>query len=136
MATMIAAMTTTAVFSVILSSFVSDAKADKRDAAAMALKRAQETLKSYVSSQPGDSTYVPGSPAGHWAADSGAVWALREGSHDVSSMVASPPLTVAGQTAASLTYTVVSYNCGFGIGSAPNYETACKRVVFLLTYPD
>lgn len=136
MATMISAMTTTAVFSVILSSFVSDLKADKRDAAAMVLKQAQETLKSYVSAVPGEVTYVPGSPAGHWTAELGGVWALREGNHDVSSLVSTLPLTVPGQPAATLTYTVTSYPCGFGTGNPPNYPTACKRVVFTLIYPD
>ena len=136
MATMISAMTTTAVFSVILSSFVSDNKADKRDAAAMVLKQAQETLKSYVSAVPGEPNYVPGSPSGHWPAEVGGTWALREGNHDVSSLVATLPLTVPGQPAATLTYTVASYPCGFGTGNPPNYSTACKRVVFTLTYPD
>ena len=136
MATMIAAITTTAVFSVILSSFVSDAKADKRDAAAMALRRAQDTLKSYVSAQPGDSAYVPTSAAGagRWPADNSGVWALRDGVHNVSSLVAGPPLSVT--SAATLTYTVSSYDCGFGTGSAPNNERACKRVVFSLNYTD
>ncbi len=136
MATMIAAITTTAVFSVILSSFVSDAKADKRDAAAMALRRAQDTLKSYVSAQPGDSSYVPtsGLGAGRWAADNSGSWALRDGSHNISSLVSGPPLSITG--AAAFTYTVSSYDCGFGLGSAPNYERACKRVVFNLSYTD
>jgi len=135
-ATMISAMTTTAVFSVILSSFVSDAKADKRDAATMVLKRAQEALKSYVSAQPGDPNWEPGSPVGHWAADASGNWALRDGFHDVSSMVTSAPLTVSGLPAPTLTYNVTSYNCGFGLGTAPNNEAACKQVVFTLTYPD
>lgn len=136
MATMISAMTTTAVFSVILSSFVSDNKADKRDAAAMVLKQAQEALKSYVSAVPTEPNYVPGSPSGHWPPELGGVWALREGNHDISSLVSGLPLTVPGQPAATLSYTVTSYACGFGTGAAPNYPTACKRVVFLLTYPD
>jgi len=134
MATMISAMTTTAVFSVILSSFVSDAKADKRDAAAMVLKQAQEALKSYVSAVPTEAGYVPTSL--HLPYEGLNVWALREGGHDISSMISGLPLNVPGQPNASLTYTVTSYGCGFGTGSAPNYPTACKRVVFTLTYPD
>lgn len=138
MATMISAITTTAVFSVLLSSFVSDAKADKRDAAAMVLKRAQETLRSYVSAVPTDSTYVPssGSLVGRWAADSSGAWALRDGTHDISSLVQLPPLSPAGGPQATLSYTVSSYDCGFGIGSALNKELACKTVTFTLTYAD
>ncbi len=147
MATMIAAMTTTAVFSVILSSFVSGAKADKRDAAAALLRRAQETLKSYVSADPfnpnmfpGVSPGVPGSPGpstalGSWQADSSGYWALRPGTHDISSLLAGTPLAGTG---ASFTYFVTNDNCmpSVGVGSAPNYELACKMVVFTLTYPD
>ncbi len=138
MATVITAITTTAVFSVMLSSFVSDTKADKRDAAAMALRRAQETLKSYVSAQPGDANYVPvsGAGTGVWAADSTAGWALRDGNHNISSLVQSAPLTITGGTPASLNYNVTSYDCGFGLGTAPNNERACKVVVFTLIYAD
>jgi len=64
MATMIAAITTTAVFSVVLSSFVSDARADKRDAAAMAVRHAQEVLKSFVSVDPYNPLYAPTSALG------------------------------------------------------------------------
>ena len=139
MATMIAAITTTAVFSVVLSSYVSDAKSDKRDAAAMVLRRAQDTLKSYVSADPSNPAYVPSvSGTGLWPADTTNSWALRgDGTvHNISSLVSGPPLTVSGGPAATLTYTVFSYDCGFGLGSAPNYERACKRVVFNLNYTD
>lgn len=139
MATLVAAITTTAVFSVVLSSYVSDSKADKRDAAAMVLRRAQDTLKSYVSADPTNSAYVPSvSGTGLWPADSLNVWALRGDGlvHDISSLVAGPPLTVPGSPAATLRYTVFSYDCGFGVGTPPNYARACKRVVFNLTYTD
>jgi len=143
---MIAAMTTTAVFSVILSSFVSGAKADKRDAAAMILRRAQEALKSYVSVDPTTNDLfpgslparpgAPGSPAGHWPAEFGnTYWALRPGMHDISSMLTGTPLEAAG---ASLRYTVTDIACLDDIptGTAPNYTQACKAVVFTLVYPD
>lgn len=150
MATMIAAVTTTAVFSVVLSSFVSDARADKRDAAAMAMRRAQEVLKSYVSVAPysadmlpGDGRLQPGAPSsgtgvGRWSADTSGVWALRDGNHNISSLVnASPVLSPAGSPQATLTYTVQSYSCAwFGMGTGPDFPTACKRVTFNLSYTD
>jgi type II secretory pathway pseudopilin PulG len=150
MATMIAAITTTAVFSVILSSFVSGAKADKRDAAAMSLRYAQEMLKSYVSVDPTDANYVPSSASGigRWPADTSG-WPLRgalclpnasatSGTlHTISTLVANPnPLSPTGLPAASLTYRVCSYDCGLGTGAAPNYASACKRVTLFLTYTD
>lgn len=133
MATMIAAMTTTAVFSVILSSFVSGSKADKRDDAAAVLRGAQQVLNSYVTALPNDPAYSAGSPTGRWSADASGVWALRTGVHDISSLLATTKLSGAG---ASLTYTVSNTDCGFGLGTAPNNELACKTVVFNLTYPD
>jgi type II secretory pathway pseudopilin PulG len=145
-ATMIAAMTTTAVFSVILSSFVSGAKADKRDAAAMVLRRAQETLKSYVSVDPTNNDMfngslpvlpgAPGSPPGRWIADDSGVWALRNGTHDISSLLAGTPLYDPDSSKSSFRYTVSSADCGFGLGALPNYAQACKTVVFTLVYPD
>ena len=131
MATMVAAMTASAVFSVVLSSFVSDAKADKRDAAAMVLRQAQQALKVYVSAAPADANYSPGASAGRWAADSSGNWALRSGSHNISSLLVGTPLE-----GGNFSYTVTSYNCGFGLGSAPNNELACKQVTFSLTYTD
>lgn len=132
MATVVAAMTASAVFSVVLSSFVADAKADKRDAAAMALRQAQQALKVYVSVAPTDPNYSPGATAGRWAADSSGQWALRNGNHDISVLLAGTPIAAGG----SFTYTVTSYDCGFGLGSAPNFELACKQVLFRLTYTD
>lgn len=138
MATMIAAMTTTAVFSVILSSFVSGAKADKRDTAAMMLRRAQETLKSYVTVEPSNASYSPGVTPGRWIADSSGQWALRNGTHDITSLLINTPLyDPANPGASRFEYVVTSNDClGTGMGSAPNYEQACKTVVFSLTYPD
>ncbi|MGD9641551.1 MAG: hypothetical protein AB7V08_02305 [Elusimicrobiales bacterium] len=132
MATVIAAMTASAVFSVVLSSFVADARADKRDAAAMALRQAQQALKVYVSVAPNDPNYSPGAVAGRWAADGSGQWALRNGNHNITSLLAGTPIANGG----SFTYNVTSYDCGFGLGTPPNYELACKQVSFSLTYTD
>lgn len=135
MATVVAAMTTTAVFSVILSSFASQAKADKREAASLVIKRAQETLKSYVSAAPGDANYEPTGPGGvvgRWAADASGVWALRDGTHNITSLLDG---TVLASGTSSLTYTVLSANCGFASVTSDN-EAACKTVTFSLIYPD
>lgn len=131
MATMIAAMTTTAIFSVILSSFVADSKADKREAAAMALKQAQEVLRSYVSVAPTDGAYTPGTPPGRWSADD-KPWALQQGVHNIDALVLGTPLDVPGQLAPTLSYFVTNTNC---IGFADDARS-CKTVVFTLTYPD
>lgn len=136
MATIVAAMTTTAIFSVILSSFTSQAKADKREAAAMVLKRAQETLKSYVSAAPTDGAYAPTGPGGVvgvWAADASGGWALRDGGHIITSLLAGTPLA---SPTSSFTYNVGSVACGFGLGVTANNELACKTVNFTLIYPD
>lgn len=128
MATMIAAITTTAVFSVVLSSFVSTNKADKRDAAAMVLRRAQQTLGSYVTAVPSESSYSAGTT---WPAEPAGPWPLRDGTHDISLLLSGTPLT-----GGTLRYTVSSADCGFGIGTFPNFPLACKTVTFTLTYPD
>lgn len=141
-ATLVAAITTTAVFSVILSSYVSSARADKRDAAAMALKRAQDTLKSYVSAVPTDPAYVPvsASGTGRWPADNSGLWALAAGTHDISSLlnggnnpVLNPTGAVCswGSSVCRFGYVVTDNNCGFGTGA-----NACKSVVFSLLYMD
>ena len=132
-ATIVAAMTTTAVFSVILSGFASQAKGDKRGAAAVALKRAQETLKSYVSATPTNGAFEPTGPGGVgvWALDNTGGWALKDGLHTITPMLDGTALQ-----GGSLTYTVSSVDCGFGLGTAPNNEKACKTIAFTLIYPD
>ncbi len=136
MATIVAAMTTTAMFSVMLSGFTSQAKADKREAAAMVLKLAQETLKSYVSSVPTEGLYEPTGPGGvgRWASDLSGNWALADGLHTITPLLQGTVLQPGG----TLTYTVTSSPClGAGIaGTAPNNELSCKTVNFSLVYPD
>ncbi|MDO8805509.1 MAG: hypothetical protein Q7R35_13895 [Elusimicrobiota bacterium] len=152
-AALISAITTTAIFSVILSSFVADARTDKRDAAAMVLKRAQDTLKSYVSSVPTDANMfpgvvppepakpgAPGSTVGHWSAEGGAAWALAGSAggtvHNVDSLVAGPPLTMPGGPLATLRYTVFNTNCLALVAPLNIDANQCKRVVFNLAYTD
>lgn len=139
MATMIAAMTTTAIFSVILSSFVADSKADKREAASMALKYAQEVLKSYVSAVPTEAAYTAGTAGGHWSADSSGAnrWALAAGApdHNLDVLVMTTALNVPGQPGPTLRYRVADSNCITSlVPAAP--ENSCKTVTFTLTYPD
>ncbi|OGS13619.1 MAG: hypothetical protein A2285_05950 [Elusimicrobia bacterium RIFOXYA12_FULL_57_11] len=127
---MIAAVTATAVFSVVLSSHVGGTRSDKKEAASMALKAAQEQLKIYVSAVPSDPMFSPNGgvlpgdlPAG--------VWALSAGTHDVSFMLNDMP-QLAGTPPPTLTYTVVNVACEFGSSN----ETSCKKVTFTITYPN
>ncbi len=139
-ATMIAAMTTVAVFSVVLSSFVSQKKADNKEVAAMLLKQAQQTLQNYVTAVPGEPAYSSNA-GGRWAADSSGVWALNAGRHDISSLMntAAPEITALRGTLAAcawgtgcyLSYFVTDTNCGFGVGA-----NACKTVSFDMQYAD
>lgn len=140
MATLISAMTTTAVFSVLLSSFYSTAKADKRDAAAMVLKRAQDTLKSYVSVDPLNSNMINGlpgaggSPTGRWSADTSGNWALAAGSHNISALLSGTVLT-----GGTFSYLVADNPCFKPTAASALLtatQTTCKVVTFTLTYPD
>ncbi len=128
MATIIIAITTTAVYSVVLSSFVSGQKADKREVAAMLLKKAQNALQTYVAVENSNNVYtLPGGPSGRWAADSSGRWALAAGNHDISSLLLNTPLK-----GGTFIYRVTNFNCGMGTSD----RLACKRVRFTLTYPD
>ena len=127
-ATVIAATTTMAVFSVLLSSFASQRKADKREAAGFIIKQAQETLKSYVTAVPAEADFSPNA-GGKWAADSSGAWALAAGNHDITSLLTGTHLADAAPF--SMTYTVTDSNCGFGTGN-----TACKTIQFTLIYQD
>lgn len=142
MAGLITAMTTASVFSVVLSSFVSHERADKRELAGIMVKQAKQTLMSYVSAVPGESEYVPGSPAGHWPASSTAGWSLRGSGgagvrHDISSLLNGTELQVPGVTCAwgadcFFVYSVINHDCGMGAGDT----VACKEVRFEMRYAD
>lgn len=132
MATMIAAITTTAVFSVVLSSFVSDARADKRDAAAMVIRHAQEMLKNYVSVEPSNALYSPSDGGvGRWSKDTYAGWALHGTAagyeHNIDSLLTGTVLE-----GGTFRYRVYNTSCGFGTSDAQS----CKRVQFFLNYTD
>lgn len=145
-AIMIAAITTVAVFSVVLSSFVSQKKADKKELVAMLLKEAQQTLQDYVSVVPNDANYSP-NPGGKWSADSSGVWALAAGVHDISSLMNQPAnaelrrdASGAEQTCAAggfcyLTYTVTNSDC-LALGAGNTDSTSCKTVLFSMKYAD
>ncbi|HAH30924.1 MAG TPA: hypothetical protein DCL44_01270 [Elusimicrobia bacterium] len=160
-ATIIAATVTMGVFSVVLSGFASQKKADKREMAGLMLKQAQETLKSYVSADPTNSNFTsgtvplvtspgsPGSPIGHWPAEQGnTTWALAGALppgriHIITPLLIGTPLAdaVTGLPAPSFKYTVTNVNClriGSGIyASVPiNDSNQCKVVVFELIYLD
>jgi hypothetical protein len=105
----------------------------------MALKRAQDTLKSYVSVEPTNTniakgaTAYPGAPNnGLWTYDASGAWALAPGvTHNISSMLTSDPVI----PGASLTYTVANVDCA-GLGGAMTNFNSCKAVTFTLTYQD
>lgn len=140
---LISAMTTAAVFSVVLSSFVSHDRADKRELAGLIIKRANKSLMAYVSAVPTENTYTPGSPTGHWAAEAWSnQWALRGSGgsgtrHDISSLLIGTDLQTPGVScrwgqACYFVYNVVNYDCGMGTSDA----LACKRVNFDIRYAD
>ena len=142
-AVLIAATTTIAVFSVVISSFVSEKKADKKELSAMMLKRAQQTLQAFVSVDPADPAYSPNA-GGTWSADSSGGWALAAGIHDISSLLNTPENLTLRKEASStavqtcvlggpcyLTYTVTDADCGFGTGTR-----ACKTVRFSIKFVD
>ena len=150
-ATLIGAMTTVAVFSVVLSSFVSQKKADKKELAAMLLKNAQQTLQAFVSAVPGDANYSPNA-GGVWKDSS---WALSAGTHDISSLMNTPenidlrpvdPATGIRETCAVaggcyFTYTVGNTDCLRGDKLVPSQPTntdvtTCKTVIFNMKYAD
>lgn len=140
-ATLIAAMTTVAIFSVILSSFVSQKKADKKEAAAMLLKEAQQTLQTFVSAVPNDSNYSPNAGGtwkepGRWALAGAPAPGLQ---HDISSLMTAE-LRPAGVTCAAgascyFTYTVTNLDC-LGLGAYNTDFTSCKQVDFSMKYAD
>ncbi len=144
MAAIIASMATTAVYSVVLSSFVSIAKADKREATSLIFKKAQNILKSYVAVESSNSIYdLPGekNTPGVWEADTSKKWALAGNvgglRHDISSLLKGTVFQPDGETcgwgkSCHLVYYVKNTDCG--LGSAD--RLACKTVKFELKYAD
>ena len=133
---LITAMTSVAVFSVVLSVSVSQQKADKKEAAAMILKQAQQTLQLFVSAVPSEATYSPNA-GGVWSADSSGLWALAAGAHDISSLLTVPPNPVGYPLeGGTFTYAVTNTDCLQQSGVSNTDEKSCKKVVFTLTYPD
>ena len=139
-ATLIAAITTVAVFSVVLSSFVSQKKADKKELSALALKDAQQTLQAFVSA---DISNVGACGTGCCAPSCGGVWlepgrwALAPGLHDITSLITGTALCI-GPPACSFTYFVADNNSNTCVGGQLGAGTnkACKTVTFSMTFAD
>lgn len=112
MAVLISAITATAVFSVILSTRHSYVKADNREAVSVAFRSAQEYLKPYVSSVPGDAAWLP-TPSIYGE----AIWALENGEHDITFLLANMPQL----TNSTFKYVVSDTACGSAV---------CKQVQF------
>lgn len=122
-ATVVAAMTATAVFSVVLSASVSGVKSDKREIATMTVKGVQDQLKSCVSVLPTDGTFSNG---GNVSGVTPLGWALSAGLHTVD--LGGGPWTGGD----SLTYLVTDVDCGMGTTT----ETSCKHVQFTFIYQE
>jgi type II secretory pathway pseudopilin PulG len=128
-ATMVAAMAATAMFSVTLSSSVSGGRSDRREVGSALIHSAQEQLKVFVSADP-NSSFSP-NVGGKWAKDASNAWALQSGvTHDLGSLLAG--LAIYQGRNPSFTYTVQNEDCGFGTGEF----NSCKRVTFRLSYDD
>ncbi|OGR41394.1 MAG: hypothetical protein A2X35_10310 [Elusimicrobia bacterium GWA2_61_42] len=151
MATIVAAITAAAVFSVILSSSVSRKKSDKKELSAMLIKEAQQTLQLYVSADSttpvytSAGTYWAPNLGGRWSADSSNSWALTGSAaapgtrHDISALMNTTDMAELRGTAAScvwggachFVYYVQDTNCSFGTGTG-----ACKTVSFDMKFAD
>lgn len=131
-ALLVAAMAVMAMFSVILSTFVTSAKADKKQEGMLLMRGAAETLRAYVSADPANTDpelMLPGTPVGHWSAETGAGWSLAAGAHNISSLLSGTKF----QTG-SLSYAVTEIPC-VDVGII-GLELKCRQVKFTLTYPD
>jgi type II secretory pathway pseudopilin PulG len=156
-ATLIAAITTVAVFSVVLSSFVTQKKADKKEQIALVMRAAQQTLQTFVSADlttpvyTSAGTYYAPNLGGIWSADTTGSWALAPGRHDISSLMNTPEYIDLRRD--SVTNTV--YTCADGGGCYLVYDVtddhgpacvggllgavtteACKNVVASMKYAD
>ncbi len=140
-AILIAAMTSISVFSVVTSSNVSHARADKRELAAAAVRMAQDRLKAYVTSDTSNA-FIVGPNNWRLPGDTSGNWALRGGNHDISSWLNNNShfdrlcRNASGVASCSFTYRVTNVDCGFGNGSVPDFTYSCKTVDFTLIYPD
>ena len=139
---LIVAMTSIAVFSVILASASSQKKGDNKETAAMLLKQAQQTLQIYVSAVPGDANYSPNA-GGWWQADSLCpAWALSAGRHDISSLMPAglrtdPAVPCAWGTSCYFVYTVANLDClNQPLGVTNTDSKSCKNVIFDMKYAD
>ncbi len=126
---LIASMAVMASFSVVLSSFVSADKAEKKQEAATIIRYASEKLKEYVSADPtlGAPYALPG--GGIWGDDLSGKWALDasgSGKHDITPLLdrLDPDLTFGGGSR-KLEYRVRDMACG---------AFTCKEVTFKLKY--
>lgn len=152
MGAIIMAITTVAMFSIILSVTVSGKKSNKKELSAMLVKEAQQTLQLFVTADytnpraPG--LYYAPNLGARWTADSSGGWALAGSAagvlHDISSLMNTTEMAelrgpagancFSGSAVCHLTYTVFDSDCGFG-ASAPGLN-ACKRVVFNIRFAD
>ena len=154
-AILIAAIASVAVFSVVLSSSVSQKKADKKEQIAMLMWEAQGTLQTFVSADlttpvyTTAGTYYAPNQGGIWSADTSGNWALEPGRHDISSLMNTPEhidlrrdpdtnqvYTCVDGGACSLVYVVTDItgnDCLEGIMDATTLQ-ACKSVQFTIKY--
>lgn len=144
---LILAITTVSVFSIFFANATQQPKADKKEQAAMLVKTAQQTLKAFVSVDPGDPSFSPNA-GGIWPADASGGWALAVGKHDISSLMNGTSLQVrnAQNLPVPCAYAANCANCcylmyevtdngpdcsgAFGAGTT----RACKTVVFNIQY--
>ncbi|MCX7641403.1 MAG: type II secretion system GspH family protein [Elusimicrobiales bacterium] len=137
---LISATVAMASFMIFTSTATSQRKANKKEIASLAIKMVQEQLKLYVTSD--ISAWYPHKPNASWRlcnhtgqCDTYNGWALQAGSHNITSFLSVSPfvdmLCNGNISNCSFTYTVTDRDCGFGTGT-----TACKDVIFNLTYPD
>jgi len=127
-AVLISAVTATGIFSVILSTKYSHARADSKDSAAIVFRAAQEYLKPYVSVAAYDTAYVS-SFLQNQNIYGENFWALADGHHNMDFILVNMPQF----TGASLSYDVSTANCNSSSNIA---ALECRNVVFNLSIPE
>lgn len=124
-AVLISAITATGIFSVILSTRYSHARADEKESAAIVFRSAQEYLKPYVGTTA--TGFTAANPNNNIYGET--VWALQENyTHHLEFLLANMP-QFHGST---FTYTVSVDNCT----SAADSSNQCRRVNFNLEIPE